>query len=172
MSFALWRGQEPSRYGLDTTIIALAEGDLIYGNLTPADVYFGRGPRVLVVEREKIRNTTSRNRRLNHQRQACCERGSAATPSKPDYQSEVAHPGWVSPARRSRCFGPTDRIGRRVVGPPAGKRRASAPRRCHHRRNPPEKVATWSGGQPNGIQLLHAAVRSVETMGKRTTGCS
>lgn len=39
------------------------------GNLTPADVYFGRGPQILA-EREKIRKATIRNRRLNHQRQA------------------------------------------------------------------------------------------------------
>ncbi|MFG6084322.1 IS3 family transposase [Paracoccus litorisediminis] len=39
------------------------------GNLTPADVYFGRGPKILA-EREKIRKETIQNRRLNHQRQA------------------------------------------------------------------------------------------------------
>ncbi|MBD9529547.1 IS3 family transposase [Paracoccus sp. PAR01] len=39
------------------------------GNLTPADVYFGRGPNILA-EREKIRKATIQNRRLNHQRQA------------------------------------------------------------------------------------------------------
>jgi len=39
------------------------------GNLTPADVYFGRGPANLA-EREKIKKLTIQNRRLNHQRQA------------------------------------------------------------------------------------------------------
>ena len=39
------------------------------GNLTPADVYFGRGTAILA-EREKIRKLTIQNRRLNHQRQA------------------------------------------------------------------------------------------------------
>ena len=39
------------------------------GNLTPADVYFGRGP-VILAEREKIKKLTIQNRRLNHQRQA------------------------------------------------------------------------------------------------------
>jgi len=39
------------------------------GNLTPADVYFGRGPAILA-EREKIKKLTIQNRRLNHQRQA------------------------------------------------------------------------------------------------------
>ena len=39
------------------------------GNLTPVDVYFGRGPKILA-EREKIRKATIQNRRLNHQRQA------------------------------------------------------------------------------------------------------
>ena len=38
-------------------------------NLTPADVYFGRGTAILA-EREKIRKLTIQNRRLNHQRQA------------------------------------------------------------------------------------------------------
>jgi len=39
------------------------------GNLTPADVYFGRGPAILA-EREKIKVQTTQNRRLIHQRQA------------------------------------------------------------------------------------------------------
>jgi len=39
------------------------------GNLTPADVYFGRGPAILA-EREKIKEQTIQNRRLIHQRQA------------------------------------------------------------------------------------------------------
>ncbi|XHC02244.1 integrase core domain-containing protein [Seohaeicola saemankumensis] len=39
------------------------------GNLTPADVYFGRGPAILA-EREKIKTQTIQNRRLIHQRQA------------------------------------------------------------------------------------------------------
>ncbi len=40
-----------------------------FGNLTPADVYFGRGPAILA-EREKIKTQTMQNRRLIHQRQA------------------------------------------------------------------------------------------------------
>ena len=39
------------------------------GNLTPADVYFGRGTAILA-EREKIKAQTIQNRRLIHQRQA------------------------------------------------------------------------------------------------------
>ena len=39
------------------------------GNLTPADVYFGRGPAILT-EREKIKVQTIQNRRLIHQRHA------------------------------------------------------------------------------------------------------
>lgn len=39
------------------------------GNLTPADVYFGRGPAILA-EREKIKKLTVQNRRLIHQRHA------------------------------------------------------------------------------------------------------
>ena len=39
------------------------------GNLTPADVYFGRGETILA-ERRRIKLKTIRNRRLNHQRQA------------------------------------------------------------------------------------------------------
>jgi transposase InsO family protein len=39
------------------------------GNLTPADVYFGRGPAILA-EREKIKVQTIQNRCLIHQRQA------------------------------------------------------------------------------------------------------
>ncbi|MBB1493091.1 IS3 family transposase [Paracoccus sp. MC1854] len=38
------------------------------GNLTPADVYFGRGPAILA-EREKIKKLTIQTRRLIHQRQ-------------------------------------------------------------------------------------------------------
>lgn len=39
------------------------------GNLTPADVYFGRGEAILA-ERRRIKQQTIQNRRLNHQRQA------------------------------------------------------------------------------------------------------
>ncbi|SEO18405.1 Integrase core domain-containing protein [Paracoccus alcaliphilus] len=39
------------------------------GNLTPADVYFGRGPAILA-EKEKIKKLTIQSRRLIHQRQA------------------------------------------------------------------------------------------------------
>ncbi len=39
------------------------------GNLTPADVYFGRGENILA-ERKRIKHQTIQNRRLNHQRQA------------------------------------------------------------------------------------------------------
>jgi putative transposase len=39
------------------------------GNLTPADVYFGRGENILA-ERRRIKQQTIQNRRLNHQRQA------------------------------------------------------------------------------------------------------
>ena len=39
------------------------------GNLTPADVYFGRGETILA-ERRRIKLQTIQNRRLNHQRQA------------------------------------------------------------------------------------------------------
>jgi putative transposase len=39
------------------------------GNLTPADVYFGRGKTILA-ERRRIKLQTIQNRRLNHQRQA------------------------------------------------------------------------------------------------------
>ena len=39
------------------------------GNLTPADVYFGRGE-TLLAERRRIKQQTIKNRRLNHQRQA------------------------------------------------------------------------------------------------------
>ena len=38
-------------------------------NLTPADVYFGRGPAILE-ERKKIKRQTIANRRLQHQLQA------------------------------------------------------------------------------------------------------
>ena len=39
------------------------------GNLTPADVYFGRGPTILL-QRERIKRQTITARRLQHQRQA------------------------------------------------------------------------------------------------------
>jgi transposase InsO family protein len=39
------------------------------GNLTPADVYFGRGETILA-ERRRVKQKTIQNRRLNHQRQA------------------------------------------------------------------------------------------------------
>jgi transposase InsO family protein len=39
------------------------------GNLTPADVYFGRGESILA-ERRRTKHQTIQNRRLNHQRQA------------------------------------------------------------------------------------------------------
>ena len=39
------------------------------GNLTPADVYFGRGQTILI-ERERIKRQTIENRRLLHRRQA------------------------------------------------------------------------------------------------------
>ena len=35
-------------------------------NLTPADVYFGRGP-IILAERERIKRQTIDNRRLQHQ---------------------------------------------------------------------------------------------------------
>jgi putative transposase len=38
-------------------------------NLTPADVYFGRGQTILL-EREKIKHKTFKNRRLHHRKQA------------------------------------------------------------------------------------------------------
>jgi transposase InsO family protein len=38
-------------------------------NLTPADVYFGRGQTILI-ERERIKRKTIGNRRLLHRRQA------------------------------------------------------------------------------------------------------
>ena len=38
-------------------------------NLTPADVYFGRGQTILL-ERERIKRTTINNRRLQHQTKA------------------------------------------------------------------------------------------------------
>ena len=38
-------------------------------NLTPADVYFGRGQTILI-ERERIKRQTIANRRLLHRRQA------------------------------------------------------------------------------------------------------
>ena len=39
------------------------------GNLTPADVYFGRGQTILI-EREKIKRQTIASRRLHHHAQA------------------------------------------------------------------------------------------------------
>lgn len=38
-------------------------------NLTPADVYFGRGPTILL-ERERIKRNTIQKRRLQHQKKA------------------------------------------------------------------------------------------------------
>jgi putative transposase len=38
-------------------------------NLTPADVYFGRGP-IILLQRERIKRQTITARRLQHQRQA------------------------------------------------------------------------------------------------------
>ena len=38
-------------------------------NLTPADVYFGRGQTILL-ERERIKRKTIQNRRLHHQNKA------------------------------------------------------------------------------------------------------
>jgi putative transposase len=35
-------------------------------NITPADVYFGRAPKILL-ERERIKRATIQNRRLQHQ---------------------------------------------------------------------------------------------------------
>jgi hypothetical protein len=42
------------------------------GNLTPADVYFGRGHTILI-ERERIKRQTIANRRLLHRRQAAAQ---------------------------------------------------------------------------------------------------
>ena len=39
------------------------------GNLTPADVYFGRG-RTILLQRERIKRQTIALRRLQHQQQA------------------------------------------------------------------------------------------------------
>ena len=39
------------------------------GNVTPADVYFGRD-KAIIREREKIKKLTIQNRRLQHQKQA------------------------------------------------------------------------------------------------------
>ncbi len=39
------------------------------GNLTPTDVYFGRGETILA-DRRRIKHQTIQNRRLNYQRQA------------------------------------------------------------------------------------------------------
>jgi len=39
------------------------------GNLTPADVYFGRG-RAILLERERVKRATIQNRRLQHQMNA------------------------------------------------------------------------------------------------------
>ena len=40
------------------------------GNLTPADVYFGRGKAILL-ERERIKRQTIQQRRLQHQIDCC-----------------------------------------------------------------------------------------------------
>jgi hypothetical protein len=40
-----------------------------HNNLTPADVYFGRGQTILL-QRERIKRQTIAQRRLQHQRQA------------------------------------------------------------------------------------------------------
>ena len=50
------------------------------GNLTPADVYFGRGEAILA-ERRRIKQKTIPNRRLNHQRQAAEPEPDEAKPS-------------------------------------------------------------------------------------------
>ena len=42
---------------------------ILLGNLTPADVYFGRGQTILI-EGERIKRQTITNRRLLHRRQA------------------------------------------------------------------------------------------------------
>ena len=39
------------------------------GNVTPADVYYGRD-KAIIREREKIKKLTIKNRRLQHQKQA------------------------------------------------------------------------------------------------------
>ena len=52
------------------------------GNLTPADVYFGRGPAILA-KREKIKTQTIQNRRLIHQRQAAYHQPTEPEPSRP-----------------------------------------------------------------------------------------
>jgi hypothetical protein len=39
------------------------------GNLTPADVYFGRG-HIILLEREKIKRQTIEHRRLQHRKYA------------------------------------------------------------------------------------------------------
>ena len=60
---------------LETSIGAFVEGynhrrfHESLGNLTPADVYFGRG-RAIIDRRRKIKDQTIRKRRLAHQRQA------------------------------------------------------------------------------------------------------
>jgi hypothetical protein len=52
------------------------------GNLTPADLYFGRGPAILA-EKEKIKAQTIQNRRLIHQRQAAQHQPIEPEPSRP-----------------------------------------------------------------------------------------
>src|SRR5439155_13570996 len=56
-------------------------------NLTPADVYFGRGPTILA-ERERIKRQTIANRRLQHRLQAACL-----------HQSDEPEPPLIYPAR-------------------------------------------------------------------------
>lgn len=51
------------------------------GNLTPADLYFGRGETILA-ERRRIIQQTIQSRRLKHRRKAAC-REPDGPPSKP-----------------------------------------------------------------------------------------
>src|SRR5262249_53701797 len=61
------RSRSPDR-GLRRRLQSTAYHEAI-GNLTPADVYFGRG-HIILIERERIKRQTIVNRRLLHQRQA------------------------------------------------------------------------------------------------------